>query len=39
MMRRTGGDVKSPTQYVIEAFSPPMRFDRAGPVICTCRKA
>jgi hypothetical protein len=25
MMRRTGGDVKSPTQYVVEAFSSPLR--------------
>jgi hypothetical protein len=38
MMRRTSGDVKSPTKYVIEAFSSPlphrriapMRFDRAS---------
>jgi hypothetical protein len=43
MMRRTSGDVKSPTKYVIEAFSsPPHRADavRPGePLICTCRKA
>jgi hypothetical protein len=39
MMRRTSGDVKSPTKYVIEAFSSaPHRADavRPGePLICT----
>jgi hypothetical protein len=42
MMRRTSGDVKSPTKYVIEAFSsPPRRTDAVRPgelAICTCRK-
>jgi hypothetical protein len=32
MMRRTSGDVKSPTKYVIEAFSsPPRRADAVRP--------